>query len=193
MENDREGRRARRRAGALRGFHIHSSVYLAVMTLLLAIDLADGGGWWVQFPALAWGIGLVAHAVAVFDRATPAHKGFHLHFSVFLAVMLLLLAANLTGGGGWWVQFPFLAWGIGVAAHAASVFDVPALLTAMSVPMAASAIEARFQPAGTGFPDLKVAELKSRFGTLDRRLAEMEAGVTADEFSLRRKFRDLDA
>jgi phage shock protein C len=42
-------------------------------------------------------------------------------------------------------------------------------------------------------PNLSVSELKSRFRSLDRRLAEMEARVTSDEFHLRQKFRDLNA
>ncbi len=37
----------------------------------------------------------------------------------------------------------------------------------------------------------RVAELKSRFASLDARLNNMEAAVMSDELSLRRKFRDI--
>jgi phage shock protein C len=56
-----------------------------------------------------------------------------------------------------------------------------------------SPTEERFWRTVTVFPNLSVGELKSRFRSLDRRLAEMEERVTSDEFSLRQKFRDLNA
>ena len=39
------------------------------MTLLLAINVMTGGVWWVQWPFIGWGIGIVAHAAAVFGLA----------------------------------------------------------------------------------------------------------------------------
>jgi len=56
-----------------------------------------------------------------------------------------------------------------------------------------SEAEERFWKMVKTAPNLSVAELKGRFRALDRRLAEMEARVTADEFGLRQKFRDLNA
>jgi len=56
-----------------------------------------------------------------------------------------------------------------------------------------SETEERFWRTVTVAPNLSVGELKTRFRALDRRLAEMEARVTSDEFSLRQKFRDLNA
>src|SRR5579859_7483440 len=53
--------------------------------------------------------------------------------------------------------------------------------------------EERFWRTVNVSPNLSVSELKSRFRALDRRLAEMEARVTSDEFHLRQKFRDLNA
>jgi phage shock protein C len=53
--------------------------------------------------------------------------------------------------------------------------------------------EERFWRTVNVSPNLSVSELKGRFRTLDRRLAEMEARVTSDEFHLRQKFRDLNA
>jgi phage shock protein C len=56
-----------------------------------------------------------------------------------------------------------------------------------------SAEEERFWRTVSVSPNLSVSELRTRFRTLDRRLAEMEARVTSDEFHLRQKFRDLNA
>jgi hypothetical protein len=52
-------------------------------------------------------------------------KGFYIHFGVFIAVMCALFAIDAATGPDWWVQWPFLGWGVGVAAHAAAVFWHP--------------------------------------------------------------------
>ena len=64
--------RARSRVAELQGFYAHVAVYIAVNVLLFAIDLIAGDGLqWAYWPALGWGIGLVAHAVVTF-RSVPA-------------------------------------------------------------------------------------------------------------------------
>jgi phage shock protein C len=67
------------------------------------------------------------------------------------------------------------------------------LLKPMPEQLFKSETEERFWRTVSVSPNLSVAELKSRFRTLDRRLADMEARVTSDEFHLRQKFRDLKA
>jgi hypothetical protein len=48
---------------------------------------------------------------------------FYRHFLVFGGVMLLLLGINLAfSAGTLWVVWPFLGWGIAVAAHGVGVF-----------------------------------------------------------------------
>jgi hypothetical protein len=65
-EKDRY-RRAKRRVGAMRGFYIHLMVYVLVNTGLIVLNmLLPHGGWWWQWTAFGWGIGLVAHATSVF-------------------------------------------------------------------------------------------------------------------------------
>jgi hypothetical protein len=65
-EQDRY-RRAKRRVAAMRGFYIHLMVYLLVNTGLITLNvLLPHGGWWWQWTAFGWGIGLVAHAAGVF-------------------------------------------------------------------------------------------------------------------------------
>ena len=62
---------------------------------------------------------------AAYRRAkhrVAALKGFYTHLSVFVLVMSLLLVINLSTYGHWWVQWVLLGWGIGILAHAFSVF-----------------------------------------------------------------------
>jgi hypothetical protein len=69
---------ARRQARGLRAFYMHALVYLAVMAMLVAINISSGdawrGNWWVQWPAMTWGMLLVLHgifangAISIFGR-----------------------------------------------------------------------------------------------------------------------------
>lgn len=52
-------------------------------------------------------------------------KGFYVHLAQYVAVIALLALINLVGQPGYlWFVWPALGWGIGLAAHAASVFDI---------------------------------------------------------------------
>lgn len=52
-------------------------------------------------------------------------KGFYVHLTQYLIVIPILAAINLAGYPSyWWFVWPALGWGLGVAAHAASVFDI---------------------------------------------------------------------
>ncbi len=57
---------AKRRVAALKDFYIHLGVFVLVMCGLVVIDASTGPGWWVQWPFLGWGIGILAHAYGVF-------------------------------------------------------------------------------------------------------------------------------
>lgn len=49
------------------GFYIHFTVFVLVMALLLAVNwFATPRIWWVQWPFLGWGIGVLAHGLFVF-------------------------------------------------------------------------------------------------------------------------------
>jgi hypothetical protein len=61
---------AKRRVSAIKGFYIHLAVFALVLGGLLIVDLATGSDWWVHWVVLGWGIGVVAHAVAAFGRAS---------------------------------------------------------------------------------------------------------------------------
>jgi hypothetical protein len=54
------------------GFQIHALVFVLAMIALAAIDYYTGGKVWVQWPLLGWGIGLVAHGLAVLGKARAA-------------------------------------------------------------------------------------------------------------------------
>lgn len=62
--------RAKRRVDEITGFCVHLTAFAAVMAVLLALNVAYDPEWWVQWPFLGWGIGILAHAAAVFGR-TP--------------------------------------------------------------------------------------------------------------------------
>lgn len=50
-------------------------------------------------------------------------KGFYVHLIVYILVNAMLLVINtVTYSDGWWNIYPLLGWGIGLTAHAISVF-----------------------------------------------------------------------
>ena len=64
-EQDERLKRATARVEEIKGFYIHLLIFLAINGVILALDLISGGGYWFYWPALIWGAGLAAHAVAV--------------------------------------------------------------------------------------------------------------------------------
>lgn len=58
-----------RRLGAKREFRNHLGVFVIVNTMLIIIWAATGAGYfWPIWPIVGWGIGLAAHALAVYGR-----------------------------------------------------------------------------------------------------------------------------
>lgn len=70
MDEHEKLARVKQRVEALTGFNIHLTVFVVVMALLVVINVAASQTWWVHWPFLGWGIGLAAHAMAVFGQ-TP--------------------------------------------------------------------------------------------------------------------------
>jgi hypothetical protein len=60
--------RAVRQVEAITGFYIHLVVFVLVMVLLLIINMVVSPIWWVQWPFLGWGLGVLLHAFAVFGQ-----------------------------------------------------------------------------------------------------------------------------
>jgi asparagine N-glycosylation enzyme membrane subunit Stt3 len=70
MDTAQRYQRARQRVQAIKGFYIHLTVYMLVNAGLLLINLLSSpAAFWFYWPLLGWGIGLAAHAVAVFGVA----------------------------------------------------------------------------------------------------------------------------
>jgi hypothetical protein len=61
--------RARRRLAAERAFYIHLAIYVVVIGFLFLVNAMTGSRWWFVWPALAWGIGILVHAMATFGLA----------------------------------------------------------------------------------------------------------------------------
>ena len=56
------------RVRKIRGFYIHLTQYVVVITLLAVINLVTHPSkLWFFWPALGWGIGVLAHAAATFE------------------------------------------------------------------------------------------------------------------------------
>ena len=64
--------RAKRRVAALKGFYIHLSVFVLVIVGLTIINYLTGSRWWVLWVLLGWGIGVLAHGLAVSTRTSGA-------------------------------------------------------------------------------------------------------------------------
>ena len=53
----------------MEGFYIHAAIYVLVIGILLAVNLTVSDSFWVQWPALGWGLGLLGHGIGVFGAA----------------------------------------------------------------------------------------------------------------------------
>ena len=62
--------RSNKAAKAMTGFYIHLAAYAVVNVLLVSINLATNPDrLWFQWPLAGWGVGVLAHAAAVFAFA----------------------------------------------------------------------------------------------------------------------------
>jgi hypothetical protein len=57
---------AQQRVAEIEAFYIHLLSFVLVVALLAAVNVYTGDEWWVQWVFLGWGIGVVAHALALF-------------------------------------------------------------------------------------------------------------------------------
>ena len=65
---------AKAHVSALIGFYIHLGVFVTVMLGLFVINSASDGPWWVQWPLLGWGLGVLGHAYLVFSSRSPSMR-----------------------------------------------------------------------------------------------------------------------
>lgn len=66
MDNLKRIKKAQNQVARLKGFYIHLFAFAMVFLVLLVLNLLSGGSWWVQWVFGGWGIGVVAHAIAVY-------------------------------------------------------------------------------------------------------------------------------
>jgi hypothetical protein len=57
---------AQQRVAEIEAFYVHLLSYVLVLALLTAVNIYTSDEWWVQWVFLGWGIGVVAHALALF-------------------------------------------------------------------------------------------------------------------------------
>lgn len=68
MSDDPAYLAAKRHVEAVKGLYIHGLVFGVVMTGLVVLNLLQATtGWWVQWPLAGWGIGILCHALAVYQ------------------------------------------------------------------------------------------------------------------------------
>ncbi len=67
---DSRYRETSERVGNVKGLFTHLAVFVAVNLGLFIVDLVSGSGWWFYWTTIMWGMGLAAHAVALyFDQS----------------------------------------------------------------------------------------------------------------------------
>lgn len=72
-------RRAAEAMAARMGFYVHTSVYAAVVAILVLVNvLSAPDELWVHWVALGWGAGVALHAVLVFGRWPRRVQAWHL-------------------------------------------------------------------------------------------------------------------
>lgn len=72
-------RKAAQRAEELTGFRIHLTVFVLVNMLLIAVNWATSPDqWWAQWPLLGWGIGILAHGLAISSTVQQRTSRMHL-------------------------------------------------------------------------------------------------------------------
>ena len=65
--NEEQITQVRQRVHRLREFYVHVAIYVAVIGGLASLNwIVSPNFWWVAVVAVAWGIGLAAHAISVF-------------------------------------------------------------------------------------------------------------------------------
>jgi hypothetical protein len=67
MDEHEKAAKAAKQVEALTGFYIHLVVFVLVNVALFVVNrLTTPAVWWAVWPLLGWGVGVVAHGLAVF-------------------------------------------------------------------------------------------------------------------------------
>jgi hypothetical protein len=69
MDEHEKAAKAAKQVEALTGFYIHLVVFVLVNVALFIVNrLTTPEVWWALWPFLGWGVGVVAHGLAVFGN-----------------------------------------------------------------------------------------------------------------------------
>ena len=69
MDEHEKAARAVRQVEALTGFYIHLLIFVLVNLALFVVNWVNTPQvWWAMWPFFGWGVGVVAHGLAVFGR-----------------------------------------------------------------------------------------------------------------------------
>ncbi len=66
MNDDLRYLEAKHHVAALKGFYIHAIAFACVMSGLFGLNSLTSAVWWVQWPLLGWGMGIIFHAILVY-------------------------------------------------------------------------------------------------------------------------------
>lgn len=68
MDEQEKLARAKRQVAKITAFYAHLAAFALVMTALFIVNRIMGGTWWVQWPFLAWGVGVLVHGLCALGR-----------------------------------------------------------------------------------------------------------------------------
>lgn len=75
MTDDPRYREAKKRVDDIKGLYIHLAIYVAINLGLFLVDVLSGSGWWFYWTTIMWGMGVSAHAVAIyFDQGLRVRR-----------------------------------------------------------------------------------------------------------------------
>jgi len=68
MEDVEKFARAKEKMEEITAFYVHVGAFVVAMVVMLIVDIVDNDDWWVFWPFLGWGAGILGHAWAVYGR-----------------------------------------------------------------------------------------------------------------------------
>ena len=66
ISNDYRYRKAKEKVGNIKGFYGNLMAYIIVITLMALLNYYTTSFPWVIFPAVGWGLGVIAHGFSAF-------------------------------------------------------------------------------------------------------------------------------
>jgi len=75
-EQNKKYEQAKERVSKIKEFYTHLALYLLIIPFLYYIDWRDSGNWWVQWPAMGWGIFVLLQGISIlkFDSSWEEKK-----------------------------------------------------------------------------------------------------------------------